>query len=134
MNKLHNMQAPATKYLVLIVSFLIFQFHVAISRTQTYPNQVLKDVAKNIKCLVCNGESVYDSSSSFAIAMRQFIIEKISQDYDQEEILKQVKNIYGEEILLTPSFASYNIILWSAPGILLIIICIVFYSRATRKA
>ena len=123
------MQSLAVKQIIFITILLVLQFRVAISETYANLNRDLRDIAKNIKCLVCNGESVYDSSSGFAVAMREFIIEKISQGYDQKAILKQVKNIYGEEILLTPSFSSYNVILWSAPGILLIFASIIFYNR-----
>ena len=92
----------------------------------------LKEISKNIKCLVCNGESVYDSSSSFALAMRSFIMDRLSQGYSQEDVFRQIRDIYGEQIIMTPSLIGYNIVLWTAPVILLIAGCVWIYYTVNK--
>ena len=72
-------------------------------------------ISKNLKCLVCSGESVYDSNSDFAITMKQFIREELELGKLEKDILTDIVNSYGEEILLNPLFSSENLLLWSLP-------------------
>jgi len=82
---------------------------------------IIRDTARNIKCLLCHGESVYDSNSSFAVAMRKFIKEMLEQGYNQDDILLEIKKSYGAEVIMEPDFSGCNIILWISPTILLLV-------------
>ena len=78
----------------------------------------LSDYYKTIRCLVCDGQSIQESDTEFAINLKEQIQKKYSSGISIEKINQELIKIYGEEI-------SFNhILLWGAPLIVLIIIFI----------
>ena len=61
-------------------------------------------IAKNLRCLICQGQSVYDSDSEFAISLKLVIKNKIQQGLSEEQIYSFLKMKYGEWILYDPVF------------------------------
>ena len=59
-------------------------------------------ISKNLRCLICQGQSVYDSQSDFALSMKQLIQNKIDQGVEEDEIYKYLKEKYGEWIVYDP--------------------------------
>ena len=77
-------------------------------------------IAKNLRCLICQGQSVYDSDSEFAISLKLVIKNKIQQGMSEEQIYSFVKIKYGEWILYEPEFNNYTLVLWILPLFLFI--------------
>ena len=79
-------------------------------------NEILKNkILKNVRCLICQGQSVYDSQSDFATSMKLVIDEKISEGLSENEIYDYLKNRYGEWISYDPEFNKKTFILWGLP-------------------
>ena len=78
-------------------------------------------IAKNLRCLICQGQSVYDSDSEFAISLKLVIKNKIQQGMSEEQIYSFVKIKYGEWILYEPEFNKNTLILWLLPILLFLI-------------
>ena len=70
---------------------------------------------KATRCLVCSGESLYESKSSFAAEMREFIRNRVASGDTDEEILRDLQSWYGEQILVNISYRGYAHILWLVP-------------------
>ena len=73
------------------------------------------EIAKNLRCLICQGQSVYDSDSEFAISLKLAIKDKIQQGMSEEEIYSFLKMKYGEWILYDPVFNRNTYFLWLLP-------------------
>ena len=80
----------------------------------------LSDYYKTIRCLVCEGQSIQESDTEFAINLKEQIQKKYNSGIPIKEINQELIKIYGEEISFDPP--KNHIILWWTPLILLIII------------
>ena len=75
-------------------------------------NTKVDQITKNLRCLICQGQSVYDSQSDFAISMKLVVKNKIDEGKEEEEIYNYLKNKYGEWIVYDPELNQNTILLW----------------------
>ena len=75
----------------------------------------LSNIYKSIRCLVCQGQSIEDSNSDFAVNLRMIIKDKIEDGLDEKDVYKFLREKYGDWILFKPSFELKNIFLWLFP-------------------
>ena len=101
---------------ILLISFIILTFQ-KLSLANNISSEVDK-ISKNLRCLICQGQSVYDSQSDFAISMKLLIKNKIENGESEDQIYDYLKNQYGEWIVYDPEFNKKNIVLWIFPLIL----------------
>ncbi len=120
------------KYIKFIV-ITIFCFFSFFANAEDSKNELLNKISKNIRCLICQGQSVYDSQSDFAISMKLVIKKKLEEGSTESEIYEYLKNQYGEWITYDPEFNKNTFFLWIFPififvlGVWLIIRKIKFY-------
>ena len=96
--------------LVLIIFFL-FPIH-----SLKADNEVLKNkITKNLRCLVCQGQSVYDSDSEFANSLKIVVDNKINEGLTEKQIYSYFQSKYGEWILYDPLFNKNTYFLWLLP-------------------
>lgn len=74
-----------------------------------------------IKCPICSGESLSESRSQLAHEMRETIRKKISEGNTDKEIISELKDFYGDSIVIIPPVKPSTYILWCAPLIVLLI-------------
>ena len=101
--------------LKLITIFLFFQ---NFSSAET--SQKVDKISKNLRCLICQGQSVYDSQSDFALSMKILIQNKIDEGKNDEQIYDFLKNKYGEWIVYDPEINKNTLLLWVLPLILFV--------------
>ena len=82
----------------------------------------LSDYYKTIRCLVCEGQSIQESDTEFAINLKEQIQKKYNSGMTVNEIDAELVKIYGEEISFNPQKNHY--LLWGTPLIILLIIFI----------
>tara|TARA_A100000164_G_scaffold249568_1_gene222173 strand:+ start:363 stop:728 length:366 start_codon:yes stop_codon:yes gene_type:complete len=97
------------KFFILIL--IIFNFNLAHANTKSLNEKI----TKNLRCLVCQGQSVYDSDSEFAISLRVLINKKLNQGSSEKEIYDYLKDKYGDWILYDPGFGKNTYFLWILP-------------------
>ena len=103
---------------ILLVFFLILSFQKLLIANN---NSILVDkISKNIRCLICQGQSVYDSQSDFALSIKKLIENKLEDGKSEKQIYEYLKNKYGEWIVYDPEFNKKNLMLWIFPLILFI--------------
>ena len=78
-----------------------------------------RDISKNIRCLVCQNQSIDDSSAELAKDLRILIRKKISDGSTNKEIYDFLSARYGDFILLNQPLKLNTIVLWTFPFILL---------------
>ena len=72
-------------------------------------------IHKNLRCLVCQGQSISDSNSDFAQTIKLVVKDLIAQGKSEDEIYSFMAEKYGEWIVYKPPFNKYNFLLWSLP-------------------
>ena len=83
-------------------------------------SQEVDKISKNLRCLICQGQSVYDSQSDFALSMKILIQNKIDEGKKDEQIYEYLKAKYGEWIVYDPEINKNTILLWVLPLILFV--------------
>lgn len=89
-------------------------------------------IFKNIRCLVCQGQSIADSNSDFAQTIKSVVSDKISQGKNEREIYNFLSSKYGDWILYKPSLKIPNLMLWIIPY-LFVIFGVMFFLKNLRK-
>ena len=95
-----------------LILLLYFSFNFS------YANEIntkVDQITKNLRCLICQGQSVYDSQSDFAVSMKLVVKNKIDEGKEEEEIYDYLKNKYGEWIVYEPELNQNTFLLWSIP-------------------
>ena len=103
------------KYLLI----LIFLFSFETSKAED-KNLEIK-ITKNLRCLVCQGQSVYDSDTEFANSIKLIVKKKLIEGSSDKEIYAYLKNKYGEWILYDPEFTKNTYFLWLLPIMIFLI-------------
>ena len=78
-------------------------------------------ITKNLRCLICQGQSVYDSDSEFANSLKIVVDKKITEGLTEDQIYEYFKNKYGEWILYDPGLNKNTYILWLLPILIFLI-------------
>ena len=92
-----------------------------ITSVNSNENQVkLLEVYKNLRCLVCQGQSIADSNSDFAATIKLVVQDQFKEGKTEDEIYKFLTSKYGEWIVYQPTFSINNIFLWTLPYAVLI--------------
>ncbi len=105
--------------LILIIIIFIINF----TKVNSVENNddLVNKISKNIRCLICQGQSIYDSQSDFSISMRLLIRQKLEEGKNEKEIYDFLKDKYGQWISYDPEFNKKTIILWILPILLFIV-------------
>jgi len=112
---------------ILLISFFILSFQ-KLSIANNISFEVNK-ISKNLRCLICQGQSVYDSQSDFALSMKKLIKNKLENGESEKQIYEYLKNKYGEWIVYDPEFNIKNLMLWIFPLILFIFGGLLIYRK-----
>ena len=93
------------------------------------PKQELRarNISKNVRCLVCQNQSIDESSAPLARDMRMIVRNKITEGLTDKEVYKFLTDRYGDFILLNPPFKTSTLILWASPFVLFFIAAFVLY-------
>ena len=78
-------------------------------------------ITKNLRCLICQGQSVYDSDSEFAISIKTLVDKKLEEGFSENQIYDFFKEKYGDWILYDPELNKNTYILWLLPILIFLI-------------
>jgi cytochrome c-type biogenesis protein CcmH len=80
-----------------------------------------KEVASELRCLVCQNQSLADSHASLAVDLKEKIAEQIRAGKTSEEIKSYMQDRYGEFVIYKPAYSMENAVLWLGPFVVLVI-------------
>jgi cytochrome c-type biogenesis protein CcmH len=80
-----------------------------------------KEIQKNLRCLVCQGQSISDSNSDFAQTIKMVVDDLINEGLTEDEIYSFMSDKYGEWIVFKPQLNIQNSLLWILPYMALIL-------------
>ena len=115
--------------LLRIFLFIIIVFNTSQAFSDENSDKLKNKISKNIRCLICQGQSIYDSQSDFAISMKLVIEKKLNQGFSENEIYEFLKNKYGQWIIYDPEFNKKTFILWILPILLFLLRGVIIYRK-----
>ena len=130
------------KILIIIVVICLTQFFskncFAVEPDEILQDQKLelraRDISKNIRCMICQNQSIDESNAPLARDLRILIRNKIKEGNNNEEIYKFLTDRYGDFILLKPPIKLSTLALWVLPFVFLLIgIFVVFWHNKKSK-
>ena len=131
-----------TKIFVLIIAICLTQFF-SENFFAVEPDEILqdqkqelraRDISKNIRCMICQNQSIDESNAPLAKDLRVLIRNKIKEGKNNEEIYIFLTDRYGDFILLKPPLKLSTLALWFLPFIFFIVgVFIVFFQNKKSK-
>ena len=101
---------------LFLIIFILINF--SQSRSDVKSEELKNKILKNIRCLICQGQSVYDSESDFALSIKLIVEKKINDGLSEKQIYEFLREKYGEWILYDPELSKNTYILWLLPLLL----------------
>ena len=105
-------------FLLIIISYLALANENDF-KTNSITNKT-SEIAQNIKCLVCQNQSIDESNSELAKDLKKLIKEKLEAGLDENDVYQFLSDRYGDYILLKPPLNKNTILLWFLPFIILV--------------
>ena len=115
------------------LNFIFLLFLITFSFANTIASEKsdnVEKISKNLRCLICQGQSVYDSQSDFALSVKDLIRNKLENGSTEDEIYKYLQTKYGDWILYEPKINRNTLILWGLPLILFIFGGLLIFRKA----
>jgi len=104
---------------IFIILFLVTSFS---ELKSDEVNDVLKNkILKNIRCLICQGQSVYDSESDFASSIKLIVDKKINEGLKEKQIYQFLREKYGDWVIFDPQLNKNTYVLWLLPLLLFLV-------------
>ncbi|HEX5485330.1 MAG TPA: cytochrome c-type biogenesis protein, partial [Limnobacter sp.] len=90
------------------------------------PQETIKyrDVSSELRCLVCQNQSIADSHASLAIDLKEEIADQVHAGKTKAEIKSYMVDRYGEFVLYKPAYTANNAVLWAGPFVVLVLAAI----------
>ncbi len=84
-------------------------------------------IYKNLRCLVCQGQSIADSNSDFAQTIKSVVNDKVKEGMNEKQVYNFLAEKYGDWILYKPPLKSKSYLLWMLPYVFFILGAIVLF-------
>ena len=107
--------------MITIIKFIFCFFIISNSVLAGANTKVAYELYKELRCLVCQNQSLLESNAPLALDLKKVVMDKIELGQSKGEIKKFLVDRYGEFILLKPKYSMQNILLWLGPILFLFI-------------
>ena len=116
---------------IFILLFLVTNFS-ELKSDET--NDILKNkILKNIRCLICQGQSVYDSESEFALSIKLIVDRKINEGLKEKQIYQFLREKYGDWVIFDPQLNKNTYVLWLLPLLLFLFGGAIIFRRLNNQ-
>ena len=115
---------------IFFIIFFVFSFnHLKANNDENLTSKI----TKNLRCLICQGQSVYDSDSEFANSLKILVDMKIEEGLSENQIYDFFKDKYGEWILYDPIFHKNTYFLWLLPLLMFFLGGAIIFKKLIKK-
>ena len=105
---------------ILKLFFILF-FMFSFNHLKAMDEDMKGKITKNLRCLICQGQSVYDSDSEFSTSIKALVDKKLEEGFSETQIYDFFKEKYGDWILYDPELNKNTYILWLLPILIFLI-------------
>ena len=128
---LKSKKLPIIKFLIIFILISIHFKNIAIS--STFSDEQTIYITKNLRCLICQGQTIHESNSDFAESMKKYIKNELENGKTNEEIFSSLVKKYGQWIVYDPGISRNTLLLWSLPLLLFLIGGAIIVKKIFRK-
>ena len=116
--------------IVFILTFLSFK-NTAIS--SSFSEEQTINITKNLRCLICQGQTIHESNSDFAESMKKYIKSELENGKTNDEVFSSLIEKYGQWIVYDPGISRNTLLLWTLPLLLFLIGGAIIAKKIFRK-
>ena len=116
-----------TIFFLITINFKSF----AVSST-SFEEQTI-NITKNLRCLICQGQTIHESNSDFAESMKKYIKSELENGKNKDEIFSSLVEKYGQWIVYDPGISKNTLLLWALPLLLFLIGGAIIVKRILKK-
>lgn len=120
------------KYLFLLAFF--YSSFLPVQAADVSLEQRVQRISEELRCLVCQNQSLADSHAELAIDLKNQVREKLKQGASEKEVITFMTERYGDFVLYRPPVKATTLLLWFGPGLLLVAGLIALFVRLRRRA
>ena len=119
--------------IIRILLFLILINFKSIAKASNFSEEQIIDISKNLRCLICQGQTIHESTSDFAESLKKYIKSELENGKTDEEIFTSLVEKYGQWIVYDPGISRNTLLLWSLPLLLFLIGGAIIAKKIYRK-
>ena len=123
---------PIIKILIIFI-FISINFK-SVALSSNFSEEQTINITKNLRCLICQGQTIHESNSDFAESMKKYIKSELENGKTDEEIFSSLVEKYGQWIVYDPGISRNTLLLWSLPLLLFLIGGAIIGMKIFRKA
>ena len=121
----------ATKIFTIFILISLNLKSIAIS--STFSEEQTINITKNLRCLICQGQTIHESNSDFAESMKKYIKSELESGKTNDEIFSNLVEKYGQWIVYDPGISQNTLLLWTLPLLLFLIGGAIIAKKIYRK-
>ena len=116
--------------IIFILTCLSFK-NTAIS--SSFSEEQTVNITKNLRCLICQGQTIHESNSDFAESMKKYIKGELENGKTNDEVYSSLIEKYGQWIVYDPGISRNTLLLWALPLLLFLIGGVIIAKKIFRK-
>ena len=117
-----------------LIIFILISFNLKnIAMAYTSSEEQTINITKNLRCLICQGQTIHESNSDFAESMKKYIKSELESGKTNDEVFSSLIEKYGQWIVYDPGISRNTLLLWSLPLLLFLIGGVIIVKKIFRK-
>ena len=118
----------------ILIIFILIPFNFKnITMASTLSEEQTINITKNLRCLICQGQTIHESNSDFAESMKKYIKGELENGKTDEEIFSSLVDKYGQWIVYDPGISRNTLLLWGLPLLLFFVGGAIIVKKIFRK-
>ena len=118
---------------ILLIIILISVNFKSIATASTFSEEQTINITKNLRCLICQGQTIHESNSDFAESMKKYVKSELENGKTNEEIFSSLVEKYGQWIVYDPGISRNTLLLWTLPLLLFLIGGAIIVNKIFKK-
>ena len=118
---------------ILIIFILISMNFKNIAIASTFSEEQTISITKNLRCLICQGQTIHESNSDFAESMKKYIKGELENGKTNDEVFSSLIEKYGQWIVYDPGISRNTLLLWALPLLLFLIGGVIIAKKILEK-
>jgi len=128
------MKSKKLSVIKIFIYFLLISINFkSVATSSSYSDEQTINITKNLRCLICQGQTIYESNSDFAESMKKYIRGELENGKTNEEIFSSLVEKYGQWIVYDPGVSRNTLLLWSLPLLLFLIGGVIITKKILKK-
>ena len=116
--------------IILILTCLSFK---STAVSSSFSEEQTVNITKNLRCLICQGQTIHESNSDFAESMKKYIKSELENGKTNDEVFSSLIEKYGQWIVYDPGVSRNTLLLWALPLLLFLVGGVIIAKKIFRK-